>query len=79
MIDSDTESENETHSAGECSCASAEKWIEDNVSWKLEDFIGVWDITIECIQYNYWTGQLQCHFDVIESCFRGLVEESKSW
>ena len=48
MIDSDMESENETHSAGECSCASAEKWIEDNVSWKLEDFIGVWDITIEC-------------------------------
>jgi len=28
-------------SAGECSCASAEEWIEDNVSWKLEDFIGV--------------------------------------
>ena len=47
MTDSDTESENETHSAGECSCASAEKWIEDNVSWKLEDFTGTSGITTE--------------------------------
>ena len=27
VTDSDTESENETHSAGECSFASAEEWI----------------------------------------------------
>ena len=47
MIGYDTESENETHSTGECSC-SAEEWIEDNVSWKLEDFIHVWGVTIEC-------------------------------
>ena len=32
MIDSDTESENETHGAGECAFASTEEWIEDNVS-----------------------------------------------
>ena len=42
------ESENETHSAGECSCASAEKWIEDNVSWKLEDFTDVSGVTVKC-------------------------------
>ena len=47
MIDSDTESENETHGAGECSFASTEEWIEDNVSWKLEDFTGVWGVAIE--------------------------------
>lgn len=38
MIDSDVESENETHRAGECSFASVEEWIEDNISQKLEDF-----------------------------------------
>ena len=27
VTDSDTESENETHGAGECSFASAEEWI----------------------------------------------------
>ena len=48
MIGSDTESENETHGAGECSFASTEEWIEDNVSWKLEDFTGVWGVAIEC-------------------------------
>ena len=48
MIDSDTESENETHDAGECSFASTEEWIEDNISWKLEDFTGVSGVTIEC-------------------------------
>ncbi|MXQ89039.1 hypothetical protein E5288_WYG019984 [Bos mutus] len=40
VTDSDTESENETHSAGECSFASTEEWIEDNISRKLEDFTG---------------------------------------
>ena len=48
MIDSNTESENETHGAGECSFASTEEWIEYNVSWKLEDFTGVWGVAIEC-------------------------------
>ena len=42
------ESENETHGTGECSFASTEEWIEDNISRKLEDFIGVSDVTIEC-------------------------------
>ena len=42
------ESENETHSAGECSFASTEEWIEDNISQKLEDFTGVSGVTIEC-------------------------------
>ena len=31
VIDSDTESENETHSGGECSFASTEEWIEDSI------------------------------------------------
>ena len=48
MIDSDTESENETHGAGECSFASTEEWIEDNISRKLEDFTEMSIITIEC-------------------------------
>ena len=47
VIDSDTESENETHGAGECSFASTEEWIEDNISQKL-DFTGVSGITFEC-------------------------------
>ena len=47
VIDSDMESENETHSAGECSFASTEEWIKDNISWKLEDFTGVSGVTIE--------------------------------
>ena len=47
VIDSDMESENKAHGAGECSFAPAEEWIED-ISWKLEDFIGVLGITIEC-------------------------------
>ena len=41
MIDSDTESEDESHNAGDCSFASTEEWIVDNVSWKLEDFTQV--------------------------------------
>ena len=41
VIDSDTGNENETHSAGECSFASTEEWIEDNISQKSEDFTGV--------------------------------------
>ena len=47
VIDSDTESENETHGAGECSFASTEEWIEDNISQKL-DFIGVLGVAMEC-------------------------------
>ena len=42
------EIENENHEAGKRYFASAEEWIEDNVSWKLEDFIGVWGVTIDC-------------------------------
>ena len=48
MIDSDTESENETHSAVECSFASTEEWIKDNISQKLEDFTAVSGTTVEC-------------------------------
>ena len=47
VIDSDTVSENETHGAGECSFASTEEWIEDNISQKL-DFIGVLGVAMEC-------------------------------
>ena len=32
VIDSDMESENEIHGAGECSFASTEEWIEENIS-----------------------------------------------
>ena len=48
VIDSDTERENETHSAGECSFPSREMYIEDNISQKSEDFTDVSDVTIEC-------------------------------
>ena len=48
MTDSDTERENETYSTGECSFASTEEWIEDNISGKLEDFTGVSGVTTEC-------------------------------
>ena len=48
VIDSDVESENKTHGARECSFASTEEWIEDNISRKLEDFTGVSGVTIEC-------------------------------
>ena len=41
MIDSDKESECETHSAGECSFASTEEWMEDDISEMLEGFRGV--------------------------------------
>ena len=57
MIDSDTESENETHGAGECAFASTEEWIEDNVSWKLEDFtkIGMFKNPFLCVCHkNSW-------------------------
>ena len=47
MTDSDKESENEAHSAEECSFTSTEAWIEDNISQKL-DTTGVSGITIEC-------------------------------
>ena len=58
MIDSDTESGNETHGAEECSFASPEEWIED-ISWKLEDFTGVLGVAIEC-------NNLQSVSDIIE-------------
>ena len=48
VIDSDMESENKTHSAEEYSFDSIEEWIEDNISWKLEDFTGMLSITIKC-------------------------------
>ena len=48
MIDSDTESDNETHSAGECCFPSGEKWIENNISQKSEDFTDVSGVTIKC-------------------------------
>ena len=48
VIDSDTESENETHSARECSFASAEKWIEDNISQRSKDFTDMSGVIIEC-------------------------------
>ena len=46
--DSDTESVNETHGAGEGSFALTEKWTEDNISIQLEDSTGVSGVTIEC-------------------------------
>ena len=48
VTDSEMESKKEIHSAGECSFASTEEWIEDSISWKLEDFRGVSGITTEC-------------------------------
>ena len=47
VIDSDTESENETHSAGECAFASTQEQTEDNISQTLEDFTGVSSVTVE--------------------------------
>ena len=46
--DSDTESETETHGAGECSFVSTEERIEDNISQKSEDITGVSSVTVEC-------------------------------
>ena len=43
-------SENETHNAEEYSFHSIEEWIEDNISWKSEDFTSVSGVPIEC--YN---------------------------
>ena len=48
VIDSDKESVNETHGAGEGSFASTEEWTEDNISIQLEDSTGVSGVTIEC-------------------------------
>lgn len=48
MTDSDTESEKWNSCAGECFlCLSREEWIEDNISWILEDFIAMSGVTIE--------------------------------
>ena len=41
VIDSDIESENETHSDRECYFGSPKEWIEENISWKLENFTAV--------------------------------------
>ena len=46
MTDSDKESENETQGARECTFASTEEWIEDNIARKLEGFTDVLDVTI---------------------------------
>lgn len=42
------ESENKAHGAGECSFASKEEQVEDKISKRLEDFIGVSRVTIAC-------------------------------
>ena len=47
VIDSDMESVNETHGAGEGSFASTEEWTED-IAIQLEDSTGVSGVTIEC-------------------------------
>ena len=49
VTDSDTESENETHSAREYSFASTEEWLEDNISRKFEVFTGVSGVTVNVI------------------------------
>ena len=41
------ESENETQSAEEYSYDSIEEWREDNISWKLEEFMSVFGVPIE--------------------------------
>ena len=48
VTDSDMESENETHHAGEYSFASTEECIEDYISQKLEKFTGMSGVTSEC-------------------------------
>ena len=45
--DSDKESENEAHSAEECSFTSMKEWIEDNISQKLDSTV-VSGMTVEC-------------------------------
>ena len=47
VIDSGMESENETHAVGECSSASRDEWIEDNVSQKIGRLY-------RCVTCNYW-------------------------
>lgn len=62
MIDSDKESEHETHSAGECSFASTEEWMEGNIAWKLEDFTGVSDvITHKVLVTQFLASQITSH------------------
>ena len=47
-IDSDTESEHETHGVGEHAFASIEGWTEDKIfSQKSDDFTGVAGLTTE--------------------------------
>lgn len=46
VIDSDTFSEHETQGAGKHSLASIKEWVED-ISRKLEDFIGMSSVTID--------------------------------
>ena len=66
VIDSDMGSENETHGAGECFFASAKRWIEGSVPWKLKDFTGVSGLTIESdnlpgvheIAINFWLAKI---------------------
>ena len=48
MTDSDMESENETHHAGEYSFASTEECDEDYISQKLEKCTGMSGVTSEC-------------------------------
>ena len=69
VIDSDMQSENKAHGAGECSFASAEEWIED-ISWKLEDFIGVSDIMTECNNLQRVTEITEL---ILGNCFFELV------
>ena len=69
MTDSDTESENETHGVGGCSSASAEEWTED-ISWKLEHFIGVSDIRTECINLQSVTEITEL---ILGNCFLEVV------
>ena len=52
VIDSDPESENETHGAGECSFASAKE--AEDISQKSEDLTGVSGITVGCSNLQCW-------------------------
>ena len=48
VTDSDTESESETHGAGECSFVSTEERFEDDISQKSEDITDVSGVTVKC-------------------------------
>ena len=63
VIDSDTESVNETHGAGEGSFASTEEWTEDNISIQLEDSTGVSGVTIECNNSQHVSEMTELIFD----------------